>query len=247
MGINGFQEVMRTLNYVLLVNRGNGISTGKEMPKKIEMTGKRLGRLIVIEEAKRDRWGKVLWTCICDCGNIKVFNGCSLRQGDVKSCGCLHNDLLADISRIHGMHGSPEYISWANMIQRCTNKNNPKFPYYGGRGISVCKEWRNSFATFYQDMGPKPKGLTIERKNNELGYFKKNCIWANRTIQARNRQLFKNNKVKLKGIHWDKRDKKYIVQIGANGKQYNLGYFNTIQQAVIARRQAEQDYWGNGL
>ena len=75
------------------------------------------------------------------------------------------------------------------MIERCTNSRNKDFHYYGGRGITVCAEWRNSFETFYRDMGPRPAPhLTIERVNNDLGYFKDNCVWATRLQQRHNRR-----------------------------------------------------------
>ena len=91
------------------------------------------------------------------------------------------------------------------MKDRCYNKRRDSFKYYGGRGITVCAEWRNSFEAFYRDMGPRPAPhRTIERKNNDLGYFKGNCIWATKTDQSRNRRSVVMNPeliIEAKSVH----------------------------------------------
>jgi hypothetical protein len=92
------------------------------------------------------------------------------------------------------------YWIWAAMIQRCENPNNKYFYNYGSRGITVCKDWRTSFDRFLNDVGIPPKGMTLERKNNDLGYYKENCYWASRQEQALNRRLFKTNRTGIKNI-----------------------------------------------
>lgn len=87
----------------------------------------------------------------------------------------------------HGMFGTPIYVVWGRMIQRCSNPNDPSYPRYGGAGITVDPSWRK-FENFYADMGDRPDGMTLERKNNALGYTASNCIWATRAEQARNRK-----------------------------------------------------------
>ena len=99
---------------------------------------------------------------------------------------------LADFPRRNNKSGSPTYISWKNMIARCCNPNTINFANYGGRGITVCKEWANSFERFSQDMGERPKGMSIERKNNDKGYFLENCVWASTKEQSRNKRWNKN-------------------------------------------------------
>jgi hypothetical protein len=89
------------------------------------------------------------------------------------------------------MEGSPEYQAWANMKDRCSNPNHAQFPYYGGRGISVDQRWE-SFTSFYADMGQRPEGATLDRRNNDLGYSPENCRWATRKTQQRNRRCNRN-------------------------------------------------------
>lgn len=128
------------------------------MSKKLNLIGKRFGRLVVVKEAGRNKQKGVVWECRCDCNTIKLYNGSDLQCGKVKSCGCLRRELLTK----HGMVGTSAYRSWASMLQRCNNKNNLHYSYYGGRGLKVCKQW-HKFENFYKDMGERPQGLTLER------------------------------------------------------------------------------------
>lgn len=147
--------------------------------------GKRFGRLTVVSRAEGKRW-----LSICDCGRTATPTAQNLTSGKSKSCGCLSREMASSLKRTHGASNTPAHNTWSGMIQRCTNPNTKQYSDYGGRGITVCEEWRD-FSAFLRDMGQPPNGYTIERKDNDKGYNKENCIWADRKTQQRNRRIMK--------------------------------------------------------
>ena len=205
------------------------------MPKKKILTGKKFNRLTVINEAYKK--GKdYYWDCICDCGTKRIVHGGNLYKGLSKSCGCYKKELT------HGMSRTPENQAWRDMLDRCRNPKNKWFPRYGERGIKVCKRW-HKFENFYKDMGKRPKGLTLERIDNDGNYEPGNCEYATRSKQQRNRGLQKNNKTGISGISVDKKDKAYTVYLGT----IYIGRFKTLKEATIARKNAEKKYWKGGV
>lgn len=137
---------------------------------------------------------------------------------------------------------SPEYESWAHMLDRCNNPNNGRYPYYGGRGITVCERW-TSFENFFADMGARSHGTSIERVNNDIGYSPVNCKWGTPTEQNRNKGVYRTNKSGVNGVSKHSSGKQR-ARLTVNGREVHLGLFDTVEEAAAARKQAEQTYWG---
>jgi hypothetical protein len=143
------------------------------------------------------RYGSnICWLALCVCGRLKIVRSNSLRTGDIVSCGCLRLEKHTTHGHAHTGKQSSLYKSWASMLQRCNNPNNPDYHHYGGRGIKVCKRWTTSFENFQKDMGPRPIGLSIDRRNNNGNYTRGNCRWATQKQQRNNqRNRIYTNKV----------------------------------------------------
>lgn len=160
----------------------NGYETETLMPKLKNIVGNKFGELLVLECAGKDKNGKYLWLCSCTCGKRKIIRGNHLCSGASKSCGCKEA-----VKKTHGMTHTKEYNTWRGMIARCTYVKHPQFMDYGGRGIRVCKRWL-SFSNFYADMGVRPRGMCLERIDNNGNYEPKNCKWISQPKQSRNRR-----------------------------------------------------------
>lgn len=153
----------------------------------MEMVGKKFSKLTVLSFSHSDPRGSGrYWNCACECGGIATVNSKSLGYGRTKSCGCLKKISPA---RTHGMKGTPEYKAWSGMKSRCYKESNPKYRDYGGRGITVCAQWRTSFESFFASIGPKPSAAhSLGRKDNDGDYEPKNCGWETPEQQANNRR-----------------------------------------------------------
>lgn len=163
------------------------------MPSKIDLLNKRFGRLKVLSEnpsAYNHKCKKLVWNCICDCGNKTLAYGDNLRNGNTKSCGCFQKYRIAEVRFKHGRSNSSIYNTWRDIQIRCYNKKDKSYKNYGGRGIRVCRKWRGSsgFVNFLEDMGERPKGLSLERTNNNKGYNPRNCRWATTKEQNSNKR-----------------------------------------------------------
>jgi hypothetical protein len=141
--------------------------------RRIDLTGERFGRWTVIAYAGRHRW-----SCVCSCGARVIVDGGNLRGGRSKSCGCRCSELSKARATKHGMTGSPEYISWQHMKQRCFNPKNHAYENYGGRGITVYEDGRSNFTAFFADAGPRPPGCSLDRINPNGNYEPGNIRWS---------------------------------------------------------------------
>jgi hypothetical protein len=156
--------------------------------KRLDLTGKKFGRLTVLSFSHMDKNGNAIWISKCECGTEILRRGYEIKSGHIKSCGCLklkHGELLN-----HRKTGIPRlYQCWINMIKRCTKPNNLKYPDYGGRGITICVEWLEyipfrewALSTGYQN------SLTLDRKDNNGNYEPLNCQWVTIKEQIKNRR-----------------------------------------------------------
>ncbi len=154
----------------------------------IDMTGGRFGRLTVLSRAETSQGKKARWVCQCDCGNTKTIDGYKLRTGHTQSCGCFHSEISAKMLTIHGQSATPAHVSWRSMIQRCIDPNSTSYPRYGGRGITVCDRWLESFENFLSDMGERPEGCSLDRVDPDKNYEPSNCRWSTNEEQANNKR-----------------------------------------------------------
>mgnify|MGYP001945362811 CR=1 FL=1 len=218
---------------------------GEVLMVKENLIGKRFGKLLVVGLKRADSRG-ASWLCRCDCGNEVVLCtsyliGTKTRRPN-RSCGCSHHKqagLVTQYPRLYGI--------WKEMIKRCYDQTADNYERYGGKGTTVCDEWKNSFHSFlfwalnngYKD------GLTIDRIDNNKPYQPDNCRWVNYFIQAQNKGMNKRNKTGVTGVCRQGRNR-YRAYIMRNGKRLHLGCFDTLQEAVQARKEAEAIYLKTG-
>lgn len=160
----------------------------------IQLEGERFTRLLVLRPASPEdrRQPGRHWECLCDCGKITVVTTGKLRSGHTKSCGCLQRDKVRTRNTTHGNSRHYLYRTWMNMVKRCTDPNDPSWPSYGGRGVTIYRKWESCFESFRDDiashLGDRPENHTLDRVDNNQGYRIDNLRWANWTDQNRNRR-----------------------------------------------------------
>lgn len=184
---------------------------------------------------------------VCDCGNFFRAKIRNVKYGSRKSCGCAHYNALMDRNTTHNLTSNDVFHTYKGMMRRCNDKNLKHYEYYGGRGIKVCDRWSKpngeGLKNFYEDMGERPKGLTLDRIDPDGDYEPNNCRWADLETQARNQKIYIDPKSGKRGVYFSK-DGFYKASISIKGKKKNLICTKDRDLAVFCREEAELHFWG---
>lgn len=202
-------------------------------------------RLKVVSESvshRKDR--KKVFLCDCSCGNKGVtVVGTTLTGGKLKSCGCWRTDNPSNLKHGNYTNFKAEFSAYKNMISRCTKKHLKIYPSYGGRGITVCDRWLESFENFLEDMGERPTSKhSLDRIDNDQGYSLENCRWATKVVQNHNKRHIGNKTKSYRGVSYSKRDNLWCAKIAIDKKIIVLGYFKNEEDATNARKEGEVKY-----
>ena len=207
------------------------------MPRRITYTqGQNIGRngiVFVKEVEKTGTKRKGLFTCHCGSNFEAVID--SVKSGHTSSCGCKVKEILTIRNTKHGDYGSKLHATWLSMRQRCNDSKTIGWDNYGGRGITVCTDWDLDYTLFknWAVENGYEEGLSLDRKDNNDGYFPENCRWVNRGVQAQNRRKFKNNTSGYKGVSQDKSSGKFSCKLRNNGKNIFLGFYACAKEAAL--------------
>lgn len=208
------------------------------MPKFINRTGQRFGRLLVVEEAGRNALKKVLWKCVCVCGVEVVLPSGSLVTGNTTSCGCI----LKEVITKHGGSQKASYNTWRAMMRRCYKQQDKDYPRYGGKGIFVCERWHD-YLSFALDMGEPIGDETLDRVNVYGNYEPSNCRWAGVKTQNRNVRVRASNMTGVTGVSRTTSGT-YMAKVSVSKKSFYSKCFQTIEEAAAARKELERLHWG---
>ena len=224
------------------------------MKYKYDLTGQKFGKLTALYPVP-DKAHRARWHCVCDCGNEKDVLQQNLSNGHVRSCGCIlsdsslermirYNDSLGRES--HRKTKTRLYKIWIGMKSRCYYKRTESYKNYGKRGIKVCDEWLHSYNAFseWALQNGYDDSLTIDRIDPDGNYCPENCRWTTMSIQEFNKRMSSKNTSGTTGVSYNKAMKKWVAYIRKDGKQYYLGGFDCIDDAIKARKDAEKKYYG---
>jgi hypothetical protein len=205
--------------------------------------GEKFGMLYV-EAFSKTVSSSVIWLCKCDCGGYIEKSTKFLRGSKNLNCGCHPKAKKSgDSAKTHGMSGTATYRTWYNMMNRCYKENNTDYHHYGGRGITVCDRWLESFENFYEDMGTKPKGMSLERLQLDLGYSSDNCTWANETTQNYHQRKRKDNTSGVPGVSY-RNNKGWLVRLYKDKALVHSSLHENKEEAIRIRKEVELEFYG---
>ena len=207
--------------------------------KFIDRTGVRYGKLTAVARVGTNHLKKVLWECKCDCGNTTIVPSGALATGNTASCGCRVKEAITK----HGGTGKGSYNTWRAMMRRCYNPKAKDYSRYGAIGVRVCPEW-HEYLAFARAMGEPSGSETLDRVDPYGNYEPDNCRWASLPTQARNIRVPAGSKSGHIGVH--QRGKKWMAEITAGGKKYYSKVYESLEDAVTARKELERVHWGTG-
>lgn len=211
---------------------------GGLMGKFIDRTNERFGRLVLLERAGRTNSKKVLWKCICDCGNEVLRTSGDLVTGNSVSCGCYLKEKITK----HGGWNKSSYNTWRAMMRRCYKKEDKDYLRWGGKGIVVCDRWHN-YENFAADMGEPVGDETLDRIDPYGNYTLENCRWAGVQTQNRNVKVRANSKTGVIGVS-KTTSGTYMAKITVKTKNFYSKCYATIEEAAAARKELERLHWG---
>lgn len=218
------EEVQKAIQNDYIGQKFNRLTITGEAPCKVFPTGR-----------------KTQVEAVCECGNTGVYVLATLKNGNTKSCGCYNKDRITS----HGMYNTRQYQTWADMKTRCDNVNHKWYPEYGGRGITYIESW-SSFENFWEDMRDGYEDhLTIDRIDNDLGYYKENCRWAEPKYQSHNQRKSKGSKNKYLGVRVDDKCDSIGARIKQEGRNVYLGSYLTEEIAAKAYDDASEIIYGD--
>jgi len=210
--------------------------------KKLDLRNKVFDQLEVMEFLFYKN-NNAYWICRCSCGNFVKRRANLLVFNKYHSCGCVTKSK----KQTHGLWDHKLYPFWNTMTQRCYNPNQKAYINYGGRGIQVCDEWKGAsgLLNFIKDMeNGYEKHLELDRIDVNGNYCKENCRWADYSMQGFNKRLPSNNKSGKTGVCWLESKSAWHAYIYKNNKKIDLGYFISLDDAIVARKGAELQYYG---
>ena len=179
---------------------------------------------------KKNKSGRFLWQYRCCCGNLFLSPTWEVNKGKTRSCGCIKKQHLKSLST-HNLSKSSTYFCWQSMKQRCYNPNTPNYSNYGGRGITVCDRWKNSFENFLCDMGERPEGMEIDRINNNGDYQLDNCRWVSKETNNRNRRS--TVIIEYQGVEYTQAELCRKFNISPDTFRYRIKRGKTVEEALF--------------